>query len=109
MNASDLNKMKKQMGKKSFNAFFPNSNNKRTPKAKTPKISNLLLVEVPEGKQTLASSFVKSFTGWTVKTSTAFVKEGGFPKVVISNVKVNNSLLEGIDEALVSNIIFVIE
>jgi hypothetical protein len=82
----DLHRFKKTIGKVTFGLFFPNENKRLNQKHGVGKQPDLVLVSVPEGKQTQTVGVIRAFTGWTVKKATAFLKEGDFPKVVIYNV-----------------------
>lgn len=91
----ELHRFKKAIGAMTFGIFFPNENKRLEQKHGIGKQLDLVLVFVPEGKQTITVTEIRKITGWTVKKSTAFVKEGDYPKVVIYNVK---------EEALLSNV-----
>jgi hypothetical protein len=83
----ELLKIKKAIGTLSFGLFFPNENKKLNQKQGIGKQLDLVLVSIPEGKQTVTVNYIREFTGWTVKKATSFVKEGEYPKVVIYNFK----------------------
>lgn len=83
----ELHRFKKAIGKVTFGLFFPNENKKLDQKHGVGKQVDLVLVFVPEGKQTVTVGEIRKITGWTVKKATAFVKEGDYPKVVIYNLK----------------------
>jgi hypothetical protein len=82
-----LHRLKRTIGAVIFGIFFPNENKKLEEKDGIGKQSDLVLVSVPPNRQTAAAGFIRTITGWTVKDSTAFVKKGEFPKVIIYNVK----------------------
>jgi hypothetical protein len=82
----DLHRFKKSIGKVTFGLFFPNENKRLNQKHGVGKQPDLVLVSVPEGKQTQTVTAIRNITGWTVKKATAFVKEGDYPKVVTYNV-----------------------
>lgn len=82
----ELHRFKKTIGAITFGIFFPNENKRLEQKHGIGKQPDLVLVSVPEGKQTITVNAIRAITGWTVKKSTAFVKEGDYPKVVIFNV-----------------------
>jgi len=81
-----LHRLKKTIGNTLFKLFYPNENKKFEQNHGVGKQSDLVLVSVPEGKQTQTVTAIRNMTGWTVKIATAFVKEGHYPKVVIYNV-----------------------
>jgi hypothetical protein len=98
----ELHRFKKAIGAVTFGLFFPNENKKLDQKHGVGKQSDLVLVFVPEGKQTVTAGEIRKITGWTVKKSTAFVKEGDYPKVVVYNAKQEALLLNvGILEAYI--------
>jgi hypothetical protein len=82
----ELHRFKKAIGAVTFGLFFPNENKKLNQKHGVGKQPDLVLVSVPEGKQTQTVTAIRNMTGWTVKKATAFVKEGDYPKVVTYNV-----------------------
>ena len=92
----ELHRFKKAIGKATFGLFFPNENKRLNQKhgigGKQP---DLMLVSVGTGKQTAAAGYLRDITGWTVKKSTAFVKEGDYPKVVIYNLKAEEAVRPG--------------
>ena len=83
----ELHQFKKAIGAVTFGLFFPNENKKLEQKHGVGKQTDLVLVSVPEGKQTATVGYIRTITGWTVKKTTAFVKEGDYPKVVIYNLQ----------------------
>jgi hypothetical protein len=89
----ELHRFKKAIGAMTFGLFFPNENKRLEQKHGIGKQLDLVLVFVPEGKQTITAGEIRKITGWTVKKSTAFVKEGDYPKVVIYKVKAEALLL----------------
>lgn len=82
----ELHRFKKAIGAITFGLFFPNENKRLEQKHGVGKQYDLVLVHVPAGKQTAAANYVREITQWTVKKSTAFVKEGDYPKVVLFNI-----------------------
>lgn len=82
----ELHRFKKAIGAVTFGLFFPNENKKLNQKHGVGKQLDLVLVSVPEGKQTATVGHIRNLTNWTVKKATAFVKEGEYPKVIIYNV-----------------------
>ncbi len=102
----ELHRLKKAIGAVTFGLFFPNENKKLDQRHGIGKQLDLVLVFVPAGKQTSTASTVRVMTGWTVKKSTAFVKEGDYPKVVIFNVKETEAISNRIKDALEEGIIF---
>ena len=82
----ELHRFKKAIGAITFGLFFPNENKRLEQKHGVGKQLDLVLVSVPEGKQTATVGYIKNLTGWTVKKATAFVKEGDYPKVVTYSV-----------------------
>lgn len=93
MNISEINKLRKEMGQTVFAQFYPQFANVGLVPApvKVPVTVTKNNVEVPltatlvsvaEGKQTATAKIIKEITGWTVKASTDFIKEGNFPKVI---------------------------
>lgn len=81
-----LHRFKKIIGNSIFKLFFPNENKRLEQKHGIGKQYDLVLVSVPVGKQTAAVNYIRTFTDWTVKKATAFVKEGDYPKVIIYNI-----------------------
>ena len=102
----ELHRFKKAIGAVTFGLFFPNENKRLEQKHGIGKQPDLVLVFVPAGKQTSTATAVRLMTGWTVKKSTAFVKEGDYPKVVIFNVKETEAISNRIEDALEEGIIF---
>lgn len=102
----ELHRFKKAIGAVTFGLFFPNENKKLDQKHGVGKQLDLVLVFVPEGKQTSTVNSIRFMTNWTVKKATAFVKEGDFPKVVIYNVKKNDAMVDNISDAFNEGIIF---
>ncbi len=95
-----LQRLKRTIGAVIFGIFFPNENKKLEEKEGIGEQSDLVLVSVPPNRQTATADFIKTITGWTVKDSTAFVKEGEFPKVIIYNVKfLDKKQLDAIKDA----------
>jgi hypothetical protein len=86
MKHSELHRFKKRIGKVTFGLFFPNENKRLNQKHGIKKQYDLVLVSVPVGKQTAAVNYIRTFTDWTIKKATAFVKEGDYPKVIIYNI-----------------------
>lgn len=82
----ELRRLKKVIGAITFGLFYPNENKKLNQKQGIGKQPDLVLVFVPEGKQTVTVNSIREITGWTVKKATAFVKEGEYPKVVDYNI-----------------------
>lgn len=80
----ELHRLRKTIGVLTFGLFFPNENKKLNQKHGIGKQPDLVLVT--PGTQTNTVSYIRGITGWTVKKSTAFVKEGDYPKVVIYNI-----------------------
>jgi hypothetical protein len=102
----ELRRFKKAIGKITFGLFFPNENKRLEQRQGIGKQLDLVLVFVPEGKQTATVGYIRKLTGWTVKKVTAFVKEGDFPKVVIYNVKKNGAMIDTISDAFNEGVIF---
>lgn len=102
----ELHRLRKRIGATIFGIFYPNENKKLDQKHGVGKQPDLVLVFVPEGKQTATVNVIRFMTNWTVKKATAFVKEGDFPKVVIYNVKKNDAMVDNISDALSEGIIF---
>ena len=80
----ELHRFKKAIGAITFGIFFPNEDKRLQQKHGIGKQPDLVLIT--PGSQTKTVSFIKALTGWTVKKSTSFFKEGHYPKVVIYNV-----------------------
>jgi hypothetical protein len=91
----ELHRFKKAIGAITFGIFFPNENKRLEQKHGVGKQLDLVLVFVPEGKQTTTVSAIRNMTGWTVKKATAFVKEGDYPKVVTYNVNPSQTITIG--------------
>ena len=117
MNTNQIKGLKKVLGKMTFGVFFPNENKRlaKTPvvttasvvetvEVETPK--DLILVSVADGRQTVAVTHLRTLTSWTVKKATAFIKEGEYPKVVISNSQITDSVTQVIAEAKEVGVIF---
>jgi hypothetical protein len=102
----ELHRFKKAIGAVTFGLFFPNESKKLDQKHGIGKQLDLVLLTVPEGKQTATVTFIRAVTNWSVKKATAFVKEGDYPKVVIFNVKVNSTINTTIASALAQGVIF---
>lgn len=121
MNTNQIKGLKKTLGKMTFGLFFPNENKRL---AKTPIVTStpveetvvetvegettkdLILVNVAAGKQTVAVKHLRALTNWTVKKATSFIKEGEYPKVVISNSQITDSVTQVIAEAREVGVIF---
>jgi hypothetical protein len=88
----ELHRFKKAIGAITFGLFFPNENKRLEQKHGVGKQVDLVLVT--PGTQTQTAVYVRLFTGWTVKKSTAFVKEGDYPKVVTYNFKKDSLSIE---------------
>lgn len=101
----ELHRFKKAIGAITFGLFFPNENKRLNQKHGIGKQLDLVLVSMPEGKQTATVGHVRNMTGWTVKKATAFVKEGDYPKVVIYNVNPKTSFTVGIKIWTIENYI----
>lgn len=93
MNISDINRLRKEMGQTAFAQFYPQFATVglvpapvKVPvtvtKGNVEVPLTAILVSVAEGKQTATSKLLKEITGWSVKASTEFIKEGTFPKVI---------------------------
>ena len=111
MNTNQIKGLKKTLGKMTFGLFFPNENKRlaKTPVVETVEVEtpkNLILVSVAAGKQTVAVTHLRTLTSWTVKKATAFIKEGEYPKVVISNSQITDSVTQVIAEAREVGVIF---
>jgi hypothetical protein len=109
MKIFELKRLKRTMGAITFGLFFSNENKRLEQKQGIGKQLDLVLVT--PGTQTNTVSFLRTFTGWTVKKATAFFKEGAFPKVVIYNVDPsleieNTPISKIIEEAEKKDIIF---
>ena len=102
----ELHRLRKRIGSITFGIFYPSENKKLDQKHGVGKQLDLVLVHVPVGKQTTTINSIRDITNWTVKKTTAFVKEGDFPKVVIYNVKKNDIIADTISDALNEGIIF---
>jgi hypothetical protein len=89
----ELHRFRKTIGKVVFGLFFPNENKRLNQKHGTGKQPDLVLVSVPEGKQTQTITAIRNMTGWTVKKATAFVKAGDYPKVVTFNIDPNYEIV----------------
>jgi hypothetical protein len=99
MKRTEIKNLKNALGT-SFTAFFPGLEKKTNQLVETSITENLILVSVASGKQTQTVSVIKAITGWTVKKSTDFVKQGEFPKVIEYNIKsIGTSILEIIETA----------
>lgn len=90
----NLHRFRINIGKKIFKEFFPNENKRLNQKQGIGKQPDLVLVSVPSGKITQASTAVRTITGWSVKKSNDFIKKGTYPKVVIYDVKSDMMLNE---------------
>ena len=84
----ELHRFKKAIGAITFGIFFPNENKRLNQKHGIGKQLDLVLVFVPEGKQTVTVNALREVMNWTVKQATAFVKEGDYPKVVDYNINI---------------------
>jgi hypothetical protein len=84
----ELHRFKKAIGAITFGIFFPNENKRLNQKHGVGKQLDLVLVFVPEGKQTVTVNALREVMNWTVKQATAFVKEGDYPKVVDYNINI---------------------
>lgn len=84
MGKLELIRNKKLIGSKAFSIFFPKEDKKLKQKQDIGKQSDLVLVS--SGTQTNTVTYLRVFTGWTVKKATAFYKEGFLPKVVVYNI-----------------------
>jgi hypothetical protein len=82
----ELHRFKKAIGAVTFGLFFPNENKRLEQKHGVGKQPDLVLVYVPEGKQTVTVNALRDLMNWSVKKATAFVKEGDYPKVVDYNI-----------------------
>lgn len=117
MNTNQIKGLKKTLGKMTFGLFFPKENKRlaktpivttapvvETTEVETPK--DLILVSVADGRQTVAVNHLRTLTSWTVKNATAFIKEGEYPKIVISNSQITDSVTQVIAEAREVGVIF---
>ena len=102
----ELHRFKKAIGAITFGLFFPNENKRLNQKHGVGKQYDLVLVFVPEGKQTVTVNIIRLITGWTVKKATEFVKEGDYPKVVIYNLQWYDTLEDNISDAFNEGVIF---
>jgi hypothetical protein len=111
MRQLELHRFKKRIGKITFGLFFPNENKRLEQKHGVGKQPDLILVFVPEGKQTATVGHLRTMTSWTVKKATAFLKQGEYPKVVIYNIspQITDSVTQTIREAQTAGIIFEIK
>lgn len=106
----ELHRFKKIIGAITFGIFFPNENKRLEQRHGIGKQPDLILTFMPEGKQTKTITYVRYFTGWTVKKATAFVKEGDYPKVLIFNYKPTGDdkfelkLTEALEEGIIFEI-----
>lgn len=107
----ELHRFKKAIGAATFGLFFPNENKRLNQKQGIGKQPDLVLVFVPEKKQTVAVTSLREITGWTVKKATTFVKEGEYPKVVIYNInsQITDAVTQTIKKAQTVGIIFEIK
>lgn len=113
MNTNQIKGLKKTLGKMTFGLFFPNENKRlaKTPVVETVEVEtpkDLILVSVADGRQTVAVNHLRTLTSWTVKKATAFIKEGEYPKIVISdfNPQITDSVTQVIAEAKEVGVIF---
>ena len=90
-----MDNLKNALGK-SFSAFFPTLAKKveQIKTATTPQ-KDLVLVSVYPNGLTRTAQLVRNITDWSLKKSTNFVKEGGFPKVIQYNIKSNFAISTG--------------
>ena len=104
MKRSEVSNLKKALGK-AFTSFFPHLEKKTIKIVETLPQENLVLVSMFEGKQTQTIATVRTITGWTIKKTTDFVKQGKFPKVIEYNIRtLDDSIVQIIDSAKVSGI-----
>jgi len=99
----ELHRFKKALGA-AFSIFFPNDAKKLEQKHGIGKQLDLVLVT--PGTQTATVDYIRKMTGWTVKKTTTFVKEGDYPKVVTYNVNVTREITDNINKAKGENVIF---
>lgn len=87
MKRFELNNLKSALGK-SFSAFFPTLSKKveQITTATTPQ-RDLVLVSVYHNGVTRSAQLIRNITGWSIKKSTDFIKQGKFPKVIQYNIK----------------------
>lgn len=100
----ELHRFKRAIGAITFGIFFPNENKRLDQKHGIGKQLDLVLVT--PGTQTNTVTHLRTLTGWTVKKATSFFKEGHYPKVVIYNVNVTNTITQNILNAKDQNVIF---
>lgn len=93
MKSGEAKRTQKALGP-AFQVFYPleskklNKKNSFTPEAvELVSIDSLNLLSVHEGKQTATVALLRHITGWKVKDTTDFVKEGEFPKKIIFDIK----------------------
>lgn len=110
MNISDITRLRKEMGQTAFAQFYPQFANVglvATP-VKVPVTVTKGNIEVPltatlisvaEGKQTASAKIIKEITGWTVKASTDFIKQGDFPKIINTIVVTKEEVQAYADQA----------
>mgnify|MGYP000916972057 CR=1 FL=1 len=93
MKSGEAKRTQKALGL-AFKVFYPleskklNKKNSFTHEAvELVSIDSLNLLSVHEGKQTATVALLRHITGWKVKDTTDFVKEGEFPKKIIFDIK----------------------
>ena len=93
MKSGEAKRTQKALGP-AFQVFYPlenkklNRRNSFTPEAvEIVSTDSLNLLSVHEGKQTATVALLRHITGWKVKDTTDFVKEGEFPKKIIFDIR----------------------
>ena len=86
-----LERLKRQIGKSSFALFFPNENKRINQSQGIGKQPDLVLFSYVPAAKNATINAIKAITGWTTKVARDFVEDGKFPKVIIFNVKEDNS------------------
>jgi len=87
MKRFELKNLQNALGK-SFSSFFPTLEKKvqQLVNANTPQ-KDLVLVSVYRNQITKSAKLVRNITGWSIQSSTNFVKSGPYPKVIQYNLQ----------------------
>lgn len=87
MKRFELNNLKNALGK-SFSAFFPTLSKKvEQITSATTSQRDLVLVSVYRSQITKSAKLIRNITGWSIQSSTNFVKSGPYPKVIQYNLQ----------------------
>ena len=92
MKRFELRNLKIALGK-SFSAFFPTLEKDLNQFSGVDPQKDLVLISVYPNGLTKSAQIIRTITGWSIKKSTNFIKQGAFPKVIQYNLKASTAAL----------------